>query len=212
MQSKSLNNSQPLFVIVIGVPGSGKSFFARQFAEQYKFFYIDTGRYEVELDAMSDETAPMPELAKKLAVATFEEAIKSFKHIILEGSFGTFKEREKLIYEAKSAGFAILTVWVQTDLDTAEERALNRDRRRADDRNSVNITSEQFDHNISNFQKPVAGKETFVVISGKHSFRSQSLVVLKKIAALLIPSAARSTISPSPSNSTATQAHNRILR
>jgi dephospho-CoA kinase len=48
--SGGLNIDKPLLILVVGNPGSGKSFFARQFSESYKFFYIDTGRYESELE------------------------------------------------------------------------------------------------------------------------------------------------------------------
>lgn len=186
MDSSSLGALKPLLVLVIGLPGSGKSFFARQFAENYKFFYIDIGRFEGELEDLGLDRKVISSLAKKLAGATFEEALKSFKHIVLEGAFGSSKEREVFLKKARNSGFETLVVWVQTDTETAAERALKRDKRRQDDKNSMSINDEEFKQEMVNFEKPNPAKESIVVISGKHDFKSQDLIVLKKIAGVYV--------------------------
>jgi predicted kinase len=186
MESSGLSASQPLLVLVIGTPGSGKSFFSRQFAESYRFFYIDVGRYESELESLGKSNKEITSVAKKLATATFDQALKSFKHIIFEGSFNSTREREAVLNKAKKAGFGTLVVWVQTDLETSEMRAMNRDRRRADDKNSLALSIEEFKGAITTFEKPNPTKEASVVVSGKHDFKSQSVIILKKIAAMYV--------------------------
>jgi predicted kinase len=188
METSGLSASQPLLILVVGIPGSGKSFFARQFAENYRFFCIDTGRYESELAGLHSSNKEVMVTAKKLANATFEEALKSFKHIVLEGSFNSLKEREALSNKARKAGFGVLVVWVQTDLETSEMRATNRDRRRADDKFSLSLNLEEFKLLCKSFEKPVPSKESFVVVSGKHDFKSQSVIILKKIAGMYVKS------------------------
>ena len=180
--SGGLNIDKPLLILVVGNPGSGKSFFARQFSESYKFFYIDTGRYESELEGLGTSNPEISKLAKKLTSATYEQALKSFKHIIFEGYFGSKSEREIILNKAVKAGFGVLTVWVQTDNATTEERAMNRDRRRADDKNSLDLSEDEFVTMLNSFEKPVATKENSIVVSGKHDFKSQSVMVLRKIA------------------------------
>jgi predicted kinase len=186
MEASGLSAAQPLLILVVGIPGSGKSFFARQFAESYKFFYIDSGRYESELEGLHSSNQEISEVAKKLANATYEQALKCFKHIVLEGSFNSAREREDMLSKAKKAGFGTLIAWVQTDEETAQARALNRDRRRADDKNSLEINQDEFNHIAKSFQNPNPKKEVFVVVSGKHDFKSQSVVVLKKIASMYV--------------------------
>jgi predicted kinase len=188
LSSATLSASQPLLILVVGTPGSGKSFFARQFAEDYRFFYIDTGRYESELEGLGASNQEVTKLAKNLATATYEQALKSFKHIVFEGPFNSGREREMVIGKAKKAGFGVLTVWVQTDLETAQERSLNRDRRRQDDKYSLNLTKEEFENLSRAFEKPNPAKEICVVVSGKHDFKSQSVIILKKIAGLYVKS------------------------
>ncbi len=65
--SGGLNIDKPLLILVVGNPGSGKSFFARQFSESYKFFYIDTGRYESELEGLGKSNPEISKLAKKVS-------------------------------------------------------------------------------------------------------------------------------------------------
>jgi predicted kinase len=185
MDTAGLTAQQPLLILVIGIPGSGKSYFARKFTEAYKFFYVNTERYAYELSLKID-TDQAKEVAKKLSLATLEQTFGSFKHMILEGPFDTLKERLEIADMAKLAGFKLLVVWVQTDEETALTRTMNRDRRRADDRHALMIDQEGFNELNSKFEQPVVGRENFVVISGKHNFDSQGLVVLKKIASVYV--------------------------
>lgn len=186
MGTSGLSAAQPLLVLVVGIPGSGKSFFARQFADSYKFFYIDSGRYEAELDALGSSNKDIYNVSKRLVNVTYEQALKCFRHIVLEGPFNTVKEREEILNKARKAGFGTLIVWVQADEDTSRARALNRDRRRADDKYSLDISQDEFDEINKKFQNPNPKKELFVVVSGKHDFKSQGVVVLKKIAGMYV--------------------------
>lgn len=210
MEASGLSAAQPLLILVIGVPGSGKSFFARQFAESYKFFYIDSGRYESELQGLHSSNKEISAVARKLVNATFEQALKSFKHIILEGSFNKVREREEILNKAKKAGFGTLVVWVQTDDQTSEYRALNRDRRRADDKYSLDINQDEFNSSLKAFEKPNPKKEAFIVVSGKHDFKSQGVAALKKIASMYVKG--MESAPKQPSSNPATTMVRRILR
>ena len=186
METSGLSAAQPLLILVVGIPSSGKTFFARQFSDTYKFFYIDNGRNEVELEALSNSFDDISIVANKITNNTLEQALKCYKHVMLEGSYYSLKERREIISKAKKAGFGTLIVWVQTDEATAEHRALNRDRRRADDKYSLQINKEQFDNLNKSFQKLDPKNESFVVVSGKHDFKSQSVILLKKIASMYV--------------------------
>lgn len=211
MEASGLSAAQPLLILVVGIPGSGKSFFGRQFSENYKFFYIDSGRYKSELEVLNSASQEdINTVANKLVNATYEQALKCFKHIVIEGQFNTAKEREEVLSKARKAGFGTLIVWVQTDEDSARSRALNRDRRRADDKYSVQINQDEFDDLVKVFQIPNPKKETFVVVSGKHDFKSQSVIVLKKIASMYVKG--MNSVNQDESSSPATITARRILR
>ena len=192
MERSGLNGTQPLFILVVGVPGSGRSFFARQFADSYKFFYVDTGRYESSLLSLSDSNSDIVPVAAQITEAVLDQAVRSFKHIILEGPYYSVKEREEVLSLAQKAGFGTLIVWVQTDLETAEYRALNKDRRRIDDKYSLSLSEFEFKTAVKAFQNPNLSKENVVVVSGKHDFKSQGVIVLKKIAGMYVNGATNS--------------------
>lgn len=204
MENTGLSAAQPLLILVVGIPGSGKSFFARQFSDSYRFFYIDNGRNELELEVLSESFDDITAVAKRITVNTLDQALKCYKHIMLEGSFYSYKDRKEVIEKAHKAGFGTLTVWVQTDESTAEHRALNRDRRRADDKYSLQLSKEQFDNLTNSFVKLDPKKESFVVVSGKHDFKSQSVILLKKLASLYVNNLNKITSSSSSSPSSKT--------
>ncbi|HRV76338.1 MAG TPA: hypothetical protein P5247_03080, partial [Candidatus Saccharimonadales bacterium] len=83
-------------------------------------------------------------------------------------------------------------------------RATNRDKRRLDDRGSVQLTEDEFTEQSKNFKKPDLKNESFVVISGKHDFKSQSVIVLKKIASMYMNNLNNNSSSSSSISSTRT--------
>lgn len=192
MERSGLSGAQPLFVLVVGTPGSGKSFFARQFADSYRFFYVETGRFENIVSTLSSSNKEIIATAKLITDATLDQALRSFKHIILEGPYYSARDREEILSRARKAGFGTLIVWVQTDLETSEYRALNRDRRRIDDKYSLSLSQAEFAQMTRAFQKPNSSKDNLVVVSGKHDFKSQGVIVLKKIASMYVNGATES--------------------
>ncbi|MDQ5913488.1 MAG: hypothetical protein QG623_106 [Patescibacteria group bacterium] len=192
MERSGLSGAQPLFVLVVGTPGSGKSFFARQFADSYRFFYVETGRFENIVSTLSSSNKEVIATAKLITDAILDQALRSFKHIILEGPYYSARDREEILSRARKAGFGTLIVWVQTDLETSEYRALNRDRRRVDDKYSLSFSQAEFAQMTRAFQKPNSNKDNLVVVSGKHDFKSQGVIVLKKIAGMYVNGATES--------------------
>lgn len=198
MERSGLSGAQPLFVLVVGIPGSGKSFFARQFSDNYRFFYVETGRYENIISNIGGDNKKVISAAKQITEATLDQALRSFKHIILEGHYYSSKERDGVLNMAKKAGFGTLIVWVQTDIETSGYRALNRDRRRLDDKNSLSLSETEFKTIAKSFQNPNPKKENIVVVSGKHDFKSQGVIVLKKIAGMYVNGAVDTNTNPNP--------------
>lgn len=192
MKRSGLSGAQPLFILVVGVPGSGRSFFARQFADSYKFFYVDTGRYESIVSSLGVSNVEVHSAVAQITDANLDQALRSFKHIIMEGPYYSAKDRDEILNRAQKAGFGTLIVWVQTDLETSEYRVLNRDRRRVDDKYSLSLSRVEFKAAVKSFQNPNLNKENVVVVSGKHDFKSQGVIVLKKIAGMYVNGATNS--------------------
>lgn len=166
---KSLSLNQPHVIVMVGVPGSGKSFFAEKFAETFHAPYVCRGRIET---LVGDNPA-----ADALAMQQFTELLKTRHTLILEGPSSTRAERTELSRLAQSAGYETLFVWVQTDPATAKMRSI----RPSKDSTYRPLTHDEYDAKLQRFSAPHAVENT-VVISGKHTYATQARVVLKKLS------------------------------
>lgn len=178
---KQLQLTPPLLILVMGYPGAGKTFFARQFAEQFELPRISEDVIRFELFEEPQFNADEIEIITRMRDYALGEVMKTGQTAIVEGAFMTQRSRYDVYRQAKSAGYQVLTVWLQTDVQTSASRATKRDRRNADSKYSFSLTKDQFEALKAQLQRP-SEREDSVVISGKHAFKSQSLTVLKKIA------------------------------
>ncbi len=160
---KSLSLSKPHILIMVGIPGSGKSFFAEKFAETFRAPQVSLHSIT---SVVSDET-----VALKVANMQLEELLKTNQSIIVDGIAHSRAQRAELAKLAHDAGYDTLLVWVQTDPATAKGRAL-KDKKQS---------SSEYDDSVKRFAPPVA-LEKPVVISGKHTYATQAKVVLKKLS------------------------------
>jgi len=161
---KSLSLNQPHAIVMVGIPGSGKSFFAEKFAETFSAPYIS---YDTFRPFVSDQK----QLAKLIA-HQLRELLKTNHSLIIEGFAYSRAERTELAKLFKHHGYATLFVWVQTDPSTAHTRV--RKQAKISDEDHVKLTK-RF--------SPPHSSENPVVISGKHTYATQAKSVLKRLSA-----------------------------
>lgn len=166
---KSLSLNQPHVIVMVGVPGSGKTFFAEKFAETFHAPYLNRDR----INELVNDAA----LADELVMLQFEEFLKTRHTLILEGPTGTRTERAEIVKLARRAGYATLFVWVQTDPTAAKMRSV----RPAKDSDYQAISSDEYNNRLERFNPPHAIEKP-VVISGKHTYATQVRVVLKRLS------------------------------
>jgi len=167
---KSLSLTTPHMIIMVGLPGSGKSFFAEKFASTFGAPYVST-------DIISSLGALEPQLIETISMYLLSELLKTKQSIIVECPAATRAERLELTKKARANGYEPLIVWVQTDAATTKTRA-TRDKNK---RGGV-ISDEQYERTLTRFTAPNS-LERPVVISGKHTYASQAKVVLQKLSA-----------------------------
>lgn len=168
---KSLRLQKPHLLVVVGIPGSGKTFFASQFADTFNAPYI---HYE----AIQNVTEPaLPnETTAQLAGMMFQELTKTHQTLIIEGPGSSRTERVALARQAQLAGYETLFIWVQTEPVTAQQRAVQGIR----GGKNITISQESFDRAMKHFTG-LASTEKFVVISGKHTYATQAKAILKRL-------------------------------
>lgn len=180
---KPLTPSTPHVVIMVGIPGSGKTTFARSFAKTFQAPYINPSD-------ISDLTGIDAKATEKVTRLLFDELLKTSRTLIYEGSTYAKTQRMALENMVTKAGYQPLLVWVQTDPAESKHRATKRQK------GAVALTSTQFDTAFKNFQNP-SETERPVVISGKHTYATQLKTVLKRLATVRTEASSSTSLIPS---------------
>lgn len=168
---KSLHLSKPHLLVVVGIPGAGKTFFASQFADTFNipFIHYSAIQHLRETPLSEEETA-------EFAGMLYRELIKTNQTILIEGPGASRVERTALAQQARAVGYEPLFIWVQTEQATARARAVKGVRGSS----YQTISDDVFDAETNRFT-PLNSAEKSVVISGKHTYASQAKMVLKRL-------------------------------
>lgn len=157
------NKSKPRALLVFGAPCSGKSTFSEKFAEKF-----DLARFDF------DELKAQYRLTRKNVVLIIKLLSKTGKTMIIEGGLDTEKEREEIRNVLRFAGYEPSLVWIQTDVSTIRMRMKNRYK-------SVSKAKEMYDLHVEGLEAP-AEYEHPIILSGKHTFETQTKHVLAGLA------------------------------
>lgn len=171
-------NKQVLF-LTLGYPGAGKSYVARQLAEEMDLIRISADRIRYELFENPTFSRDEDDIVFRILDYMLEEALKSGKSIVCDGDFGLRKSRRVKYELARKHSAHVIILWVQTDLETAFQRASSRDGRKLDDKYSFNHDRETFEKLVGKLKRPQG--EPTIVISGKHIFKVQYTNILRKL-------------------------------
>ena len=185
--------TKQLVVMLYGLPGSGKSFFARQTAELLHIPIISSDRIRFELFEKPQYSKEEQQIVFNLMMLMLEEYSKAGLSAILDVSMNRSQDRKALREFAKKQGLSTMLIWLQSDAETCYSRAKSRDGRKVDDKYSSDMSRETFDMIEKQMQPPQ--NEDAVVVSGKHLYDSQKNVFLRKLRELQILSSDDSSAS-----------------
>lgn len=167
------NSNKPHLIMTVGLPGSGKSFFAEHFADTFKAPIVSYEKLKLlKRQQDVDGDGVVDDYAKYI----LKEIMKTSQTIVYDGLTNSKKVRLELISIARELNYDPMFIWVQTDETTARKRAL-----KITDSHKFSVTKDEFDDYKKKFTPPNQ-KEKPVVISGKHNYASQLKIVLKNLA------------------------------
>ena len=179
---KSLNLTRPQMLLIVGAPGAGKSFFARQFSKTFDAPIVSVDRIRYELFANPSFNTEESDLVNRMAGYFTDELLKTKRSFLVDGGCNARTDRVRLTQLAKKSGYDVTIVWVQTDIATCRTRALKRNPKRSeDDKFTPSMDDSAFESLNRRFTEP-SGEE-YVVISGKHTYNTQAKMVLRKMVA-----------------------------
>lgn len=171
---KSLSLSKPHVIVMVGIPGAGKSTFAEHFAETFNAPLVSFGRLRQELFNQPTHSSDEQAIISRVSDYMLNELYKTNRTIILDGAADARTERHEIIKQSRSAGYEALFIWVQTESATAKTRVT----KLISDKPT--ISPDQYDIIIRRFTPPSPTEKT-VVISGKHTYASQLKIILKRL-------------------------------
>jgi predicted kinase len=171
---------RPTFIQLYGFPGSGKTFFARHLSESLGAAHIHGDRIRHELFEQPRFDTRENEVINHLMEYMAEEFLKSGISVIYDMNALRLSQRRALRDMARRLKAYPLLIWFQIDIESAFSRVVKRDRRKADDRYAVPMDRTTFESIAGHMQNPSAA-EDYVVVSGKHTFKTQQHMVIKKL-------------------------------
>ena len=204
---KSLSPSKPHLVVMVGIPGAGKSYFATRFAETFKAPLVchDSIR-EIISGGQPIYSRDEQTTIDHLVHDQLNELLKTGSTIVIDGGNEARSARQDLAKKAHAGGYKTLFVWVQTDPATARYRSTVGVRGRGSQ--PILLSDEQYDSIARRFTPPNQS-EPVIVISGKHTYATQARTILKKLSQ---PRAEKSDADTKPAPRAAKSSHRVIVR
>lgn len=183
---------QPVLFLFYGLPGSGKSAFARQSAAALSASHVWGDRIRYELYDDPRYTSAENNTVLRLADYMADELLKRGATTFFDVSLPTPQLREAMRKLAQENNAQCVIIWVQTDSETARTRSLKRDRRTLDDKYSSSLTQAQF--TAQSVMTPLGEREQHIVISGKHLFKLQLKTLLSRLQIMGLLASAKAVI------------------
>jgi predicted kinase len=175
-----LHLNRPTLITLYGFPGSGKSFFGRQLAEELGAAHLQGDRIRYELFESPRYDKQENQVVNHLMEYMAEEFLRAGISVVFDTNAARAAYRRQLRDLARRVKAQHALIWLQIDIESAFLRVVKRDRRKADDKYAAPMDRSAFDDQLGQMQNPVQ-TEDYIVISGKHTFNTQRSAVAKKL-------------------------------
>lgn len=169
--------SKPFLLIFYGYPGSGRTYFARQFSEEFQVANLQSDRIRSELFEKPRYDSQENSITRQLMDYMCEEFLSAGLSVIYDADVLRNGQRTILKNIANKYKAEIVTCWLQVDEETSFARNVRRDKRKIDDKYAPKWDRTTFDGVVKQMQNPTTNSEV-VVISGKHLYQTQRNAVV----------------------------------
>lgn len=172
--------TKPVLIILYGFPGSGKTFFARQFSEDISAANINGDQLRYEFFENPSYSKDEDDVVDHLSLFMVSQFLQTGVSVIFDANAIRQSQRRILKDIANRAKAETLVAWLQIDIESAFLRVVKRDRRKVDDKYNRQLDRTSFEALINRMQNPGV-HEDYVVISGKHNYPTHKNALMKKL-------------------------------
>lgn len=194
MSNLKVEPTKPLFILLYGFPGAGKTYFARQLCEHLQVAHVHGDRIRGELFEHPQYDKEENNVVGHLMDYMAAEFLQAGLSVIYDVNAMRVSQRRMLRDLARKQNAEPVLVWFQIDLESAYARITNRDRRRSDDKFAGPSDRSTFERLASGMQNPQ--NEEYIVVSGKHVFATQLSAFLRRLRELGLVRPVSSEVSP----------------
>ena len=111
-----------MIIIVMGLPGTGKTFFAERLAANTQAQHISSDKTRIQLQKRGAYTPEDKSQVYRQMLAEAEEALKNGKHVIMDATFSQKLHRNEVIALAKRLNALVHFIQLTADEATIQER------------------------------------------------------------------------------------------
>jgi predicted kinase len=164
---------QQLLIMMLGHPGSGKSYFTRQLAPQlgavrFNGDHMRTAMFKDPRLAMREDN-PKVFGAIEYAVA---EVLRAGHSVVYDAQHNKRVDRKRLEELAAEFGAEPVIVWIKTPKEIALQRGINREEQPDQRRKTADEMRESIDFFVAALEEPDA-TERVITLDGTLSFEQQ---------------------------------------
>lgn len=170
---------KPVLICLYGIPGSGKSYLARNLSSSIQMAHVSADRIRNELFQQPRYDAQENAVVLHLMNYMTEEFLAAGVGVVYDVNAMRAGQRRALRELARKHHADYVLIWLQTDADSAFARTQKRDRRTADDRYAQPLNRVSFDRQVEGMQNPQG--EDYIVVSGKHTFSTQKNAIINHL-------------------------------
>ena len=115
-------NTTPQTIVVMGLPGSGKSYFASRFASRIGGQYLSSDLIREELLHRGQYAIEVKETVYREMENRMEAALLKGKSVVLDATFFKKRLRDRFAQVAREAGSSMIWIMVVADEETTRRR------------------------------------------------------------------------------------------
>ena len=174
-----LKLKRPILILLMGIPGSGKTYLARRLSRQLDAAVVSGEKIRMMIVPKPSLRAEEERAVWQVAHLMTEEFLSLNISVVCDFDLNRRSQRRQIQKLAKKYQAEYLVIWQQVNRETALARCGHRDYKQPDDRYALSLKPETFEA-LSQLLEP-PHQEKALVISGQHTFSGQSQTILRHL-------------------------------